>query len=898
MSGRSPRLCTRSNGSRQRVRIVLCLGGGLAIIAQAADAESLDEIMRTAGGRYALVAPITPALPASASAPAPAQDTPQSVTLANNVLPPPAIVATAAPADTPPAARPSPRPQDAAPVVRPTPVLVPIQGPLMLEGRYLGDLSGAVDGQGQGEVDAARFLDLIKPLVGPDLFEDLRGRAGTRERVAMGDLRSDDFSLTFDPLALAFNAVLSPGARARREVSFGGVEVVDPTAFDQPAGFAAGANISLAQRFSHQSDSFSPLQGGVDAFATWGGFGGVTLTGGVDYDGSVEDGRWRRREFRLTKDIFSSAIRLTAGEFSPPVEAFQGSRRFLGVSAARAYSTIRPFQNIRPAGRSEFILDRPSFVEIEVNGVVVERLQLEAGPYSLRDFPFSQGPNTVRILVEDDSGRREIAVFDLFGGAGLLDPGVLDFGVSAGVLEEGGDLHYGSTPAFSGFMRRGLSETLTVGANAQLTDQRIQAGALATWGAPFGLVQFTTAASHGGPDSRTGFIASADYLKETVLFDTVDARFILSLQATSRYFQTAFAEEVMNRERWRAAGQAILRYRDYSMNLGGSFAKGRDNHPDQTDLTLALGKTFEKFAVNLTLGRRSFSDDKPTETRIGLALTTRFGGRWSGAARYESQDDTREVTLTRAPTGRLDDLSGNLRLSENNNQQTLSGDIRYINNRFDAQLVSNRLVALEPGGATTQESLWRLSTFIGYADGAFGIGRQSREGFVIASRHPSLRHSGLALTDGGGQAIARAGWFGPALAPINRAYGANRFVVVVDPLPQGYDLGAGVLSTFPGFGSGYHLVVGSDASRTVIGVLSDDRGPMVLITGTIEAVEGEEDRVEPRLFFTNRAGRFVGDGLAPGRYRMVVRGQPIAEFTITPEQEGVVDVGQIHARTP
>src|SRR5690606_35550372 len=135
---------------------------------------------------------------------------------------------------------------------------------------------------------------------------------------------------------------------------------------------------------------------------------------------------------------------------------------------------------------------------------------------------------------------------------------------------------------------------------------------------------------------------------------------------------------------------------------------------------------------------------------------------------------------------------------------------------------------------TTQESLWRVSTFLGYADGAFALGRQSREGFVIATRHPSLRDSRLALTDGGGEAVARAGWFGPALAPINRAYGVNRFVVVVDPLPAGYDLGAGVLSTFPGYGSGYRMVVDSDASRTVIGVLSGPDGPLALISGTIE----------------------------------------------------------------
>lgn len=858
---------------RRRVGAALCLGGGL-VVSHGALANPEDGVMRTAGGRYAVVAAII--------------DADQGAQAQQAMASSPAAAGALAPVAEPAA----PAPQDSQ-TARPTPVLVPIQGPLKLEGQYLGDLSGAVDGQGDGVVAADRLLELLKPLLDPRLFADLEARTAGQERIAMSDLKGEDFSLTFDTFALTFNATLSPDARARREVSFGYSEVINPAAFDKPAGFAAGANITLAQQFSYQTDEFADLQSGIDVFATWGGFGGVTLTTGADYDGS-QDEKWKRREIRLSKDIFSSAIRLTAGEFSPPVESFQGSRRFLGVSAARAYSTIRPFQNVRPSGRREFILDRASFVEVEVNGVVVERLRLEPGPYSLRDFPYAQGPNTVRLLVDQDTGRSEIAVFDLFGGAGLLDIGVLDFGVSAGVLEEGGELEYGSTAAVTGFMRKGLSDVVTVGANAQYSDGRAQVGTMATWGAPFGLLQFSGAASHNGDTGKTGVVAAIDYLYETVLLDEVDARFVATMEATSRYFQNAFTPSGLNPDKWRAAAQGIFRYGPYSLNLGTSYAKGRDVQPDLLEWSLALGRSFDRFSLNLTLGQRKYSDDQPTENRVGLSLNTRFGGRWSAAARYDKQTDLREVTISRSPTGRLGDVSGTVRLAEDDNQKAISGDIRYINNRFDAQLLANRFVASQPGGPTTEESLWRVSTFLGYADGAFGIGRQSREGFVIASRHPTLSDSEVTLSDGGGQAIARTGWFGPALAPISRAYGVNRFVVAVDPLPTGYDIGTGVLSTFPGFGSGYHMVVGSDASRTVMGVLVGADGPMSLVSGTIEAIDPRSP-VEPKLFFTNRGGRFVGDGMSPGRYRMIVGGVAIAEFVIPEEEEGVVNVGEIRA---
>jgi outer membrane usher protein len=358
----------------RRIGAVACMGGGLATVAHAAPVVLTDEVMRTAPPDYSAVVAID------------RDESERPVTEA------------------------SPPIQDQSPSVRPSSVFTPIQGPLTLDGKYLGDISGSVDAQGQGLVDATALLDLLRPQIGSELFTTLSGRIATQTKVNMADLVSDTFSLTFDPLSLTFVATSTPESRARRDVGFSQTPVIDPAAFDQPADFSAGANITLAQLYSHTDTRFSPLQGGVDFFANLGGFDGVTLTTGVDYDGNNTQGRWQRREIRLTKDVFKSAVRLTAGEFAPPIDSFQGSQRFLGLSAARAYSTIRPFQNVRPAGRRQFILDRPALVVVEVNGVVAERIRLDAGPYSIGDFPFAQGANTVRLLVEDDSGRREICL--------------------------------------------------------------------------------------------------------------------------------------------------------------------------------------------------------------------------------------------------------------------------------------------------------------------------------------------------------------------------------------------------------------------------------------------------------------------------------------------------------
>lgn len=850
---------------------IACLGGSLASVANAGAVQDADEIIRTAPeyngrstGPWTATAAIERAHDVVAVLKEPFPDDPA-----------------VAPRDT----------QDQTPSARPVPVLSPIQGPLTLEGKYLGDISGEVGAQGEGLVDAVGLMDLLGPQLAPGVRQALIARIAAQSKVNMADLNAQGFSLTFDPLSLTFVAALSPEGRAQRRIGFSQDENVDPAAFDQPANFSAGANITMAQQYSHNESRFSAMQGGIDMFANLGGFDGVTLTAGVDYDGESTEDQWRRREIRLTKDLFGSAVRMTAGEFAPPVESFQGSQRFLGVSAARAYSTIRPFQNVRPSGRRQFILDRPALVVVEVNGVIVERIRLDAGPYSLGDFPFGEGANTVRLLVEDDTGQREIAVFDLFGGAGLLDPGVLDFGVSAGVLEQGGQLKYGSTLAATGFFRKGLSDVLTVGANAQLANGRGQVGGLATWGSGIGLFQFSGGGSHNGDTGDTGYVAAIDYLREATLTRDIDLRLVASAQATSRFFQSAFDETAFNREQWRAAARVLVRVRDYSMTVGGAFVKGRDRR-DRTDLSLSFGRSFRKFAVNLAW-QQGTAEDGRKEDRFGFTLTSRFGGRWSGAARYDSDKDFREVGISRASSGRLNDISGDVRLSQDSSNQTVAADVRYINNRFDAEVVSNRLVSSEPGGVTRQESLWRVSTMIGYADGAFGVGRAAREGFVIASRHPTLSDSRVSLTDSSGYPIAHSGWLGPAMAGIDRGYGVRRFEIEADPLPPGYDLGAGVMTAFPGFGNGYRFVVGSDASRTARGVLMSSSGPVALAGGALEKVDAPAD-AEGKPFFTNRNGRFIADGLSPGRYRIIIQGVAVGEFVIPANVEGIVDVGEIH----
>jgi len=81
----------------------------------------------------------------------------------------------------------------------------------------------------------------------------------------------------------------------------------------------------------------------------------------------------------------------------PQGRGFQAVPDIAGVSIFRSYSVLNPQQVIRPRGDRTFRLERPSTVEVIVNGQQVRRLQLAPGNYNLPDFPFAQGGNHLRL---------------------------------------------------------------------------------------------------------------------------------------------------------------------------------------------------------------------------------------------------------------------------------------------------------------------------------------------------------------------------------------------------------------------------------------------------------------------------------------------------------------------
>uniref|UniRef100_UPI0035CC8D72 hypothetical protein n=1 Tax=uncultured Sphingomonas sp. TaxID=158754 RepID=UPI0035CC8D72 len=760
-----------------------------------------------------------------------------------------------------------------------------------MNAKFLGTISIAIDARGDGEIDAQRLIALLGPVVEAKLLAALTARIAGRTRVDFADLAVDGFALRFDNLALEIIATLPPDASKPATLQLGPQQDVPvPASFDQPSNFSAGVNIAASQRYVYGAGGgFQPIKADFDAIANFGGFSGVTFTGGVDYDGA----RWQREEFRATHDMFGSAVRATLGEFTPSSTSFQGVGRILGFGVERAYSTIRPFQNTRPTGRQDFTLDHDSSVDVLVNNIRVQTIRLAAGRYNISDFPFAAGPNQVQLIVEDIGGRREILNFDVFNTSNLLTSGLTEFGAAVG-LREREQLHYGSSPGLTGYLYHGMSDTLTLGVNAQATSDGVQLGGVVVLGTPIGFFQLEGSGSRRFPSGDSGVAASLDYRGDFSIRQKDDLRIVGSAVYRSATFQDAFSQPLRNPHVVDTALQVQwLAPLQVSTGLGASYSLARDGGADSYRLDLTLGRSFGRLGISATGSRTVYQDGRNNDDRVAVGLSLLLGRRDSVNARYDSGTGRAEVEVARAPEGRLDEVSGSIRYTQDRDANALSGRLAYVNNRFDLVLNHNRIESAGPDGQTSNASDWNIRTFIGYADGSIGIGRAVDEGFVVAPLHSTLRGAQASIVSGD-RVIAQSGLFGPAVVPIGRAYSIQHYDVKVDPLPIGYDLGAAEISIFPGYGSGYRSMIGSDASHIVIGFLATDDGPVSLASGIIEPIDPAlKKNWKERGFFTNRAGRFVADRLAPGRYRLLLDGKVAAEIEVTKDTEGVVDVGKL-----
>ncbi len=759
---------------------------------------------------------------------------------------------------------------------------------------YLGDMPLTIGADDSLSFPTERALQLLDQLLAPDVMSGLRANLAGKSNIGPGDLAAAGITVDYDPRSLELRFMIPVEKRASRRLSVSALDRNSIGTFVPRADYSAYLNIrGSVDLFEEGPDT--GFQAPVLLLNAAVNLKGVVLETDAIYTPGSSGVDFQRLGSRYVYDDTKNVIRFTLGDLEAQGRGFQAAPDIAGISIFRSYSVLNPQQIIRPRGDRTFRLDRPSTVEVIINGQQVRRLQLAPGNYNLRDFPFAQGGNDIRLNVLDDTGRTEVLRFNIFLDQTQLAKGLDEFGLYAGVkapLGAHGPV-YSDEWIVSGFYRRGLSENVTLGANFQADDFVQMAGIEAMFGTAIG--SFGTHFAYSHTDGYgDGFAIQATFQRVLQHSDGQADTFNLFVEHRSRRFAPVSFFLADNQYQYEVGGGYTHAFGpNFYMGGNARFSKGRGINPDIHNYSLVGGWRISPRAT-LSAEARYTEDSRGDEVSGFVTLTIRFGRNSSVRSEYDTRDNRARLSYQTYHGNGVGSYNMTADVERSDFGSNVGFNANYFTNRAELGVSHFGSFANDFGDSTSQRTSFRLGTSIALAGGEVSIGRPIYDSFAIIKPHKSLKGADVVVEPSPYGYTANTGTMGQATMPSLSSYSER--VVTVDAVgaPAGVDIGQGSFKLFPGYRSGYVLEVGSDYHVTAMGTMLDiDGQPIALVSG--KATELAHPNRPAVTMFTNRQGRFGATGLAPGQWRIEMLDQKKSVYLITiPEDaDGVVRLGEI-----
>lgn len=790
-----------------------------------------------------------------------------------------------------PAAVPAARAQRLNPTGRTIALTVPAKD----GAAYLGDVPLTIGADDSLTFPADRAIQLLSQVLAPDILDSLQASLAGKLLVGPADLNAGGIEVAYDPRTLELRFVIAPQLRASRSLSVTPLDREQLGTYIKPQDFSAYLNLR---------GSVDLVEDGFDT-----GFGApILLLDGAVRLGSVvaeSDAIWtpgsdgvdfQRIGSRLVMDDMENLVRYSAGDLRTQSRGFQSTPDIAGVSLFRSYSVLNPQQIVRPRGDRSFRLERPSTVEVIVNGQQVRRLTLAPGNYNLRDFPFAQGANDIRLNVLDDTGRTEVLSFNVFLDQTQLAKGLTEFGVYGGVKAPLGlrGPEYSDDPTFSGFVRHGLSDFVTVGANVQLDKNVQMAGVEAVLGTALGTFGTHVAYSHSR-DVGDGFAVQATFQRLIQRRDGQADSLNLFFEHRSEHFApVSFFLQNNPYEFELGGGYSHAISPDLYAGFDARYSKGRGLVPDVENYRLSAGLRLTPRA-SLTAETRYENDSRGKEWSGFVTLTVRLGMFSSARTEYDTRENrVRASYQTVQGTG-----VGSYNLTADVERSDLGAgtsiNANYLANRAELGFSHFGIYNNDFSNSLSQRSTFRLGTSLALAGGSLSLGRPIYDSFAIVRPHPSIADVDVVIDPSSVGYTASTGKVGTATVAGLSAYAERTIPITVEGAAAAdIDVGQGTYKVFPAYRSGYLLEVGSSYNVTALGTMLDQEGnPVSLVSG--KATELDRPDSKSVTLFTNRQGRFGATGLGPGRWRIEMLDANKSTFIIEipRDAKGVVRVGTI-----
>lgn len=562
-----------------------------------------------------------------------------------------------------------------------------------------------------------------------------------------------------------------------------------------------------------------------------------------------------------------------------------------GISVGTNFD-LAPTQSYIPDLDTPLELNAPATVEVLVNNRSVQRLQLPAGRYSIRDFPLAFGANTAELRITDAAGRQQIRQLQAFVDLSLLDQGRSRYSLALG------------------------QPLLAFDAAGRMSQPWIIAVDYALGIGPFTTVNAAVASipeldRHSAQLGLTQAIGN--WLLGTELSCLAGGSSACSANLRFRHV----GDPLDIRSGWRLEGSLSARQADFT-DLVGKAADG-----DSAQLLLRASRSLsERFSV--ALGVRAAWSEQDGASGV---FSTQFGGRVGhqfsfslGVERTTGSDlvrDTRFVAsiatvfdharqLVQFDADTFDDLQstrwqlnrGGMHAGYNAALSLNRGDFgrntqaaaSYRHERFGADLSLSR--AISELGVDSSESRLTLRTGLVYADGQLGLTERVLGSFGIVVPADSAAAGTIYVNPVDHDYLASSRGPGPAVVASLRAYEARTLVLSLPDLAPDRDPGELFPVVLPGYKGG--VLIRSGGTTTVslqVRVLNDDGSPAEFLSGRMEPADG----AAAQPVFVGRGGRLRASGLSTGRWILVLEtNSPRRHILIIPaDAQGVIDLGDL-----
>ncbi len=453
----------------------------------------------------------------------------------------------------------------------------------------------------------------------------------------------------------------------------------------------------------------------------------------------------------------------------------QATPDILGVSLERSMSKLQPGRTTRSTGRRSFRLERPSNVDVVVNGLSVRKLRLDPGDYNLSDLPVSIGSNDLVLLIEDDVGHTEKLEFSLFSDNALLPDGLTEWSLAGGVLTdfERGEPDYAmDRPFISGFYRRGLSDAVTGEAHMQSDGETAMSGAGLMFGNSLGLFALEGAGSLRG-EAEWGAAFNGDY-SIAAIKDASGRSHNVRLSAKLRTPGFALPDqESRDFADWLdlSASYGTQLPLNIAASLSASYGFGGLYEKDNYGADLRLSRPFgRELSMGVSAGYHARGGEADDLT-VSLRLQYRPDERTAISAVYDARNERSAVSADRefgqgigAWQTSIDIAHERAANGSGGDDVTVNAAAHYTGNRANVSVAQDgRFVSLGTG-ARDQRTSVRLETAVAVADGHVAVGRPVSNGFAIIAPHADLKDNTVSVgkaatgyqaqTDGSGTGAA------------------------------------------------------------------------------------------------------------------------------------------------